>query len=147
MKMLNLKIIAALATIFSLTAMPNVMAHEGKHDEMQEAKEMKKSGNVSDTLKEIKDHENHLQTLIQNGELEKVHETAFMIRNLAKVVQEKSEGLSPVDHNKVRYTVDEISKVAKRLNRYGDVDDKAKTLEEFGRLQTLIQTLEAQFPK
>ena len=144
---LKCKIILA-AVVFYLSLTP-VFAHEGgeKHDEMKEAMEMQKTGNVPDILKEINEHESHLQTLIQNGQLDQVHEIAFMIRDLSKSVQEKSEGLSSIDHDKVKSSVTEIAQIADRLDEYGDSGNKVKTEKEVTHLHEALKTLHEQFPK
>ncbi len=148
MELNNFKKLTAALMVLTLWTMP-VMAHEekGPHDEMQEAKEMEKSGNVSDILKEIKEHEEHLQMLIQNGQLDQVHEVAFMIRDLSKALQEKAQGFSSADTDKIKLTVDEISKAADQLDEAGDAGDKAKTEEHFVHLQQLLKSLEDSFPK
>ena len=142
----NLKMIVAAWAFFSLSAMPAI-AHEGKgpHDETQEAKQLQKSGDVSDLLKEIKEHEGHLQMLIQNGQLDQVHEAAFTIRDLSKSLAEKSAGLAHVDMDKVKVSVQEVEKIADLLDQYGDVRDVVKTGEQFQRLKTALQEMEKQY--
>ncbi len=145
MKLNQTMILAAL--IFSFSIMP-AMAHETheKHDEMQEAKELEKSGNVPDILKEIKEHEGHLQMLVQNGQLDQVHEVAFTIRDLSKSLYEKSKGVSPSEPDKMKLLVDQISQIADSLDQYGDAGDKEKTQEQFEKLQKTLGAIEKQFP-
>ncbi len=149
MKSLNLKMIVTLSAVISVLAIPVAMAHEekGPHDEMQEVKEMQKSGNASDILKEIKEHEEHLRMLIQNNQLDQVHEVAFTIRDLSEALQEKADGFLLADTNKIRSTVDEISQAVDQLDETGDAGDKVKTEEHFAHLQQLLKSIEDSFPK
>ncbi len=129
-----------------------ILAHEGEHEGMKmdsgmamDSKET--SGDISDIWKEIKGHEEHLGQVIETNQLDQVHEVAFIIRDLTKALYEKSKSISSVKEAKLKVSVDEVSKIADRLDQYGDARDKAKTEEWFTKLQETLGAIEKQFPQ
>ncbi len=143
-------ILALLVSLFLSSTM--ILAHEGEHEGMKmdsgmamDTKDM--PGDISGIWKQIKSHEEHLSQVIETNQLDQVHEVAFMIRDLSKALYEKSKGVSPSEPDKMKPLVDQISQIADLLDQYGDAGDKAKTQEQFSRLQQVLQGLEKAMPQ
>ena len=83
---------------------------------------------------------------MKEKKLAKVHVVAFAIRDLAKLLPEKSKDLSPDNQKKLKGSVDRIAEIAKRLDQYGDAGDQANTEKEAKRLETLLQFIKKLYP-
>jgi hypothetical protein len=115
------------------------LAQEGHEHKAGEAK-------IPDTVegiwKEIHEHHAELKEIVEKKQLEKVHETAFEIRDLAKALVPKA----PADKKtQVEGTVKNIAKLAEDLDASGDAKDQAKTEANLKKLDGLLKVLGTQF--
>lgn len=83
-----------------------------------------------------------LSDIIKDKKLDKVHEAAFAIRDLAKLLPDKSKDLSPDNQKKLKSWVVGITDSAKKLDLYGDNGDQSNTEKEAKRLDTLLNSIE-----
>ena len=97
---------------------------------------------VEGIWKEIHEHHAELKEIVEKKQLEKVHETAFEIRDLAKALVPKA----PADKKtQVEGTVKNIAKLAEDLDASGDAKDQAKTEANLKKLDGLLKVLGTQF--
>lgn len=94
----------------------------------------------------IVEKQKELGDLIKDKKLDKVHEAAFAIRDLAKLLPDKSKDLSADNQKKLKSWVDGIADSAKRLDKFGDGGDQANTEKEAKRLDTLLKSIEKLYP-
>ena len=103
------------------------------------------SGKMPNTLggiwQEIGEKQKELGDLIKDKKLDKVHEVAFVIRDLAKLLPDKSPDLSADNQKKLKSWVDGIADSAERLDKFGDGGDQANTEKETKRLDTLLKSI------
>jgi hypothetical protein len=139
-------IIAVLSVGLGLTS--TLRASEEGHP--AESSEKAKPTKMPDTLNgiwhEITVQHEQLGQIIKEKKLAKVHVVAFAIRDLAKLLPEKSKDLSPDNQKKLKESVDRIAEIAKRLDQYGDAGDQANTEKEAKRLETLLQFSKKLYP-
>lgn len=130
-------IIAVLSV--SLGLAPSLNASEkGQHD--------KAPNTLGGIWQEIGEKQEELGNLIKNKKLDKVHEVAFVIRDLAKLLPDKSKDLPADNQEKLKSWVDGIADSAERLDKFGDVGDQANTEKEARRLDTLLKSIEKLYP-
>lgn len=111
-----------------------------KHEEHGE--KMKIPDTVEGIWKEIHEHHAELKEIVEKKQLEKVHETAFEIRDLAKALVPKA----PADKKtQVEGAVKNIAKLAEDLDKSGDGGDQAKTEANLKKLDGVLKVLSAQF--
>lgn len=94
----------------------------------------------------IVEKQKKLGDIIKDKKLDKVHEAAFAIRDLAKLLPGKSKDLSADNQKKLKSWVDGIADSAKKLDMYGDGGDQANTEKEAKRLNTLLKSIEKLYP-
>ena len=82
------------------------------------------SGKMPNTFggiwQEIGKKQEELGNLIKNKKLNKVHEVAFVIRDLAKLLPDKSKDLSVDNQKKLKSWVDGVADSAERIDKFGD---------------------------
>ena len=114
------------------------------------AAEKGQRGKAPDTLvgiwREIGEKQEELGDLIKGKKLNKVHEAAFVIRDLAKLLPDKSKDLSADNQKKLKSWVDGVADSAKRLDELGDGGDQAMTEKEAKRMGTLLKSIEKLYP-
>ncbi len=136
--------LAVLFTFFTFN-MPLSADEAGQHHGAGE--EMLIPNTVPGIWHEIKEHEEELDQIIQSGELSKVHQVAFEIRDLSNALAEKSTELPAAKIANVKSSVERIGEVAGLLDQYGDAGDQEKTQAEFLRLGKLLKFIETQYPE
>lgn len=94
----------------------------------------------------IVEKQKKLGDIIKDKKLDKVHEVAFAIRDLAKLLPDKSKDLSADNQKKLKSWVNGIADSAKKLDMYGDNGDQANTEKEAKRLDTLLKSIEKLYP-
>ena len=108
------------------------------------------SGKMPNTLggiwQEIGEKQKELGDLIKDKKLDKVHEVAFVIRDLAKLLPDKSKDLSADNQKKLKSWVAGIADSAERLDKFGDGGDQANTEKEAKRLDTLLKSIRKLYP-
>jgi len=138
------KILVVLMTIL-LAANGSLFAHgDEEHDEMHGVEEMMTPASI---WREVREEEQELSEVIEDGKLGDVHEIAFTIRDLTKMLLKSSMGKAGVPMGILMTRVEQIGSVAELLDQYGDANDKLNTAEQFQRLQTLLNAIESQYPK
>ena len=125
--------------IVSLGIAPSLGASEKGHNS-------KMSNTLGGIWQDIGEKQEELGQLIKNKKLDKVHEAAFVIRDLAKLLPDKSPDLSPDNQKKLKSWVDGIADSAERLDKFGDGGDQANTEKEAKRLDTLLKSIEKLYP-
>lgn len=114
------------------------------------ASEKGNHGKAPDTLggiwHKIGEKEAELGNLIKDKKLNKVHEVAFVIRDLAKLLPDKSKDLSADSQKKLKLWVDGVAESAGRLDKFGDGGDLANTEKEARRLNTLLKSIRKLYP-
>lgn len=131
-----------------LTLAPLVHAEEKGHTE--EHKEKGEHAKMPDTLggiwQEIGEKQAELAKVIKDKKLAEVHKAAFAVRDLAKLLPDKSKDLSADNQKKLKSWVDGIADSAKKLDEFGDGGDQANTDKEAKRLDTLLKSIEKLYP-
>src|SRR5262245_132876 len=94
---------------------------------------------------QVKQHQVELETVIKAKQLNKVHQHAFMIRDLVNVMPAKSTSLSPAKLEKVKTSAKYLATLAARLDESGDANDQAGTEENYKKFASMLQTIEAQY--
>lgn len=85
----------------------------------------------------IESHQSHLKMTIEGGDLEKVHEIAFAIRDLVKTLP--GENLTADQKIVFQSLLKEVEEEAELLDQYGDAGNKPKAQDEFQKFtQTLL---------
>lgn len=79
-----------------------------------------------------------LDQTIAAGELEKVHVTAFAIRDLLLTLPEKAGELPAESKTALTSSLARIKQQAGLLDKYGDAGDQAQTKAVFGKFQAEI---------
>src|SRR4030067_557494 len=120
--------------IVSLGIAPSLGASEKSHQD-------KMPNTLGGIWQEIGEKQEELGNLIRNKKLDKVHEVAFVIRDLAKLLPDKSKDLSADNQKKLKSWVDGIADSAGRLDKFGDGGDPASTEKEAKRLDTLLKSI------
>ena len=138
-KSLSLGVVA----VFILS-MP-LLAHEGS--DRGRTKKIRAPNTLSETWREIKEHEKRLREIIEEGKLRWVHEIAFEIRDLVKVLPAQSAELPHDRYEKVKTAVEKIKRSADLLDRYSDYGDKASAEAEFRELVKQFRFIESQYPE
>ena len=100
---------------------------------------------VSGIWQEVKDQEGQLDKTISDKKLDKVHHFAFAIRDLVNALPDKSTTLQAEGLSKVKSYAKYIADIASRLDESGDANDQAGTEANFGKLQGLLKSIEAQY--
>ncbi len=140
-------IIAIMGAAMALS--PALRAAEKGHDHGAH-EEGAKPGKVPDTLPgiwhEIKEHQEHLDQIIKDKKLSEVHKVAFTIRDLAKLLPDRSKKLSADDQKKLKTYVDGVAQRAAKLDEFGDGGDQANTEKEAKSLDTLLKSIEKLYP-
>ncbi len=115
-----------------------------------EHKEAGEPGKMPDTLTglwhEIGEKQEELAQVIKDKKLSEVHKLAFAIRDLAKLLPDKSKDLSADNQKKLKTWVDGVADSAKKLDEFGDAGDQANTEKEAKRLDTLLKSIEKLYP-
>lgn len=108
------------------------------------------SGKMPNTFggiwQKIGEKQKELGDLIKDKKLDKVHEAAFVIRDMAKLLPDKSPDLSADNQKKLKSWVDSIADSAGRLDKFGDGGDQANTEKEARRLDTLLKSIRKLYP-
>ncbi len=105
----KLLVIAMVSLGLGLT--PSLHASEEGHSD--EHPKGEKHEKIPDTLGgiwyEIMEKQEHLTEIIKDKKLAKVHKAAFAIRDLAKLLPDKSKDLSTANQKKLKDSVDRIA--------------------------------------
>src|SRR3972149_9344020 len=109
--------------IVSLGIAPSLGASEKGHQD-------KMPNTLGGIWQEISEKQKELGNLIRNKKLDKVHEVAFVIRDLAKLLPDKSKDLSADNQKKLKSWVDGIADSAERLAEVGGGGGHANTRKE-----------------
>jgi len=129
---------------------PSLYASEEGHGEHGGHGEKEKPAKAPDTLggvwHAIKEKQSTLDQIIKDKKLDQVHKTAFAIRDLAKLLPDKSKDLSAENQKKLKDSVDRIAEIAKLLDQYGDANNQANTEAQDKRLDTLLDFVEKLYP-
>jgi len=88
-----------------------------------------------------------LSKAIQTGVLDEVHHRAFAIRDLVSALPARSGSLPPPKLAQVKANVQFVATLAQRLDATGDAKDKAGTESNFRKLQGILGTIRADYPK
>ncbi len=134
-------VIVALAMALAVVRFASA-AEEHEHKEG----EAKIPATISGIWAEVKEHEEQLGKIIADKKLDKVHETAFEIRDLVNALPDKSMDLPTDNLAKVKSNAKYVVDIAKRLDESGDAGDQVATEANFKKLQGLLETIEAQYP-
>lgn len=129
-----------IAVLFvGLCLAPSLNASEkGPHDKIP---------NTLDGIwRDIGKKQEELDNLIKDRKLNKVHETAFVIRDLAKLLSDKSKDLSADNRKRLESWVDGVVDSAERIDKFGDRGDQTSTEKEAKRLGTLLKSIEKLYP-
>lgn len=114
------------------------------------ASEKGSSGKPAVTLEavwhNITEKQKELGNIIREKKLAKVHEAAFAIRDLTKLLPEQSKNLSAENQKKLKTWVSGIADSAKKLDLYGDNNDQANTEKEAKKLDILLKSIEKLYP-
>ncbi len=94
----------------------------------------------------ITEKQKELGNVIKEKKLDKVHEVAFAIRDLAKLLPEQSKNLSAENQKRLKAWVSGIADSAKKLDLYGDNNDQANTEKEAKKLEILLKSIEKLYP-
>lgn len=94
----------------------------------------------------ITEKQKELGNIIREKKLAKVHEAAFAIRDLTKLLPEQSKSLSAENQKKLKTWVSGIADSAKKLDLYGDNNDQANTEKEAKKLDILLRSIEKLYP-
>ncbi len=100
---------------------------------------------ISGILSEVKVSEEQLSTIITDKKLNKVHESAFEIRDLVNALLDKSSDLPADNLAKVKSNAKYVADIAKRLDESGDAGDQAGTESNFKKLQNFLKVIETQY--
>lgn len=122
----------------------DMMHGGGMGDHMQ----MKPSATepIASVWRSVKKREAELADLVKAKQLDKVHETAFAIRDLVAAMPEKSTGLKPEQNAKLAGNVKFVATLAQRLDAAGDAKDQAGTEGAFKQLQGVLSGIEGLYP-
>lgn len=132
-------VVAALSMSFGLARLTSATA-EHEHKEGVE----KIPASIGGLWAEVKEHEEQLGKIIADKKLDKVHETAFEIRDLVSTLHDKSLNMLPVDKLvKVNANAKYVADIAKRLDESGDAGDQVATEANFKKLQGFLKTIES----
>ncbi len=88
-----------------------------------------------------------LSKAIQTGVFGEVHHHAFAIRDLVAALPARSTSLPPEKLAQVKANVKFVASLAQRLDATGDANDKAGTESNFKKLQGILGTIRADYPK
>lgn len=128
------------------------VAHEQGHSEGHHAETGAKPkaapapATAGETWRSVKAREADLAKLIQTKDIEKVHEVAFAIRALVKLMPDQSSGLTPDKLTKLRGSVKYVATLAERLDAAGDAKDQSATEASFKQLQSVLASIEGLYP-
>jgi hypothetical protein len=150
MKLRNL-ILTAMAAL-SLLPSAAVRAEEGTgheadkpgHDETEETLQIPQK--LPDLWTLVLQKQAALGEIIKAKELDKVHVTAFQIRDLVQAMPGKSGTLPAESLKKLSESAGRVADVAKLLDEYGDGGDQAKVEEQAGRLGKLLAYVAGLYP-
>ncbi len=87
-----------------------------------------------------------LDKTIADKKLSQVHEVAFAIRDLAKLLPDKSKSLSAENQTKLKAWIDGIADSAGKLDEFGDAGNQTNTETEAKRLDILLKSIEKLYP-
>lgn len=139
-------VIAMIGTGLAFTPLVHA-AENGHHDEHGAAgKHEEKPTTLPGIWHEIQEHQELLASTIKAKKLDDVHKVAFAIRDLAKLLPDKSKDLSAENHKKLKTYIAGIEARAKKLDEFGDAGDQANTEKEAQSLDTLLGAIEKLYP-
>ena len=133
------------ASLFPFSVHAGPFSEEGKHGQNEET--MKVPETAGQIWHEIDEKLELLDATITNRQLAKVHSIAFAIRDLAKVLPDKSKDLSEAKQKLLIGYVKRIADHAKNLDTYGDAGNQSKTEEEFNQLKKRIEYMRKLYPE
>ncbi len=142
MKIKSIVLVFMGAVLFSNVPL---FAHGG--DEHGKTKSVEELTSPAAVWQNIRAEEKELGEIIESGKLDRVHEIAFTIRDLAKMFLDNSKGKPGVPIGLLMTQIGQIGSIAELLDEYGDANNKPKTKEQFQRLKTLLDVIESQYPK
>lgn len=95
---------------------------------------------------QIKEHEEILNEAIKKGKLDKLHETAFEIWDLASALAQRITSLTPEKLENVKAGSETLKKIAILLDKYGDAGDRVNAVKQFEKLTKTLNYMESQYP-
>jgi hypothetical protein len=137
-------ITALLAAAVPLLPRSAVRAEAGTGQEAEET--LKIPEKLPELWNLVHDKQAALGEIINAKALDKVHVTAFQIRDLILAMPDKSHSLSADNQNKLNESAARVGDVAKLLDEYGDGGDQAKVQEQAARLGKLLTYVESLYP-
>ena len=145
-------LLTALAAALSLLPMSAVRAEESTgheaekpgHGETEEKLQIPEK--LPDLWTLVLQKQATLGQIIKAKELDKVHVTAFQIRDLVQAMPGKSGSLSAENQKKLNESAGRVADVAKLLDEYGDGAEQAKVEEQAGRLGKLLAYVASLYP-
>lgn len=116
--------------------------------EVAEAPEaaLKVPESIGDIWEAIDLHFAELGKDIQTGILDKVHQHAFAIRDLAVALPPRSRSLPPDKLAQLNSNLKFVATLAQRLDATGDAGDRAGTQANFAKLKTVLEEMRAVYP-
>lgn len=117
-----------------------------KHGHEHKAATVAAPGTLGETWHAIHEKRKELESVVAGGELGKVHEVAFAIRDLAKLLLDQTRSIPSVDQKKLGDSIARIGEVAGLLDKYGDAGDKPNTKAQVKRLESLLTYVESLLP-
>lgn len=124
-------------------------SEKGHSEESGQAKESEKK--IPDTLggiwHEVNEGTEELDRIIEDKKLDEVHKTAFKIRDLVKIMPEKSNDLPEDKQKSLKESVKRVGEIAGLLDKYGDAGDEVNTKEQVNRLEKLLKYIESLYPE
>jgi hypothetical protein len=137
-------------TAVLLTAAVSLLPRSAVRAEAGTGQEAEETLKIPEKLPElwnlVHDKQAALGEIINAKALDKVHVTAFQIRDLVLAMPDKSHSLSADNQKKLNESVARVGDVAKLLDEYGDGGDQAKVEEQAARLGKLLTYVESLYP-
>lgn len=125
----------------------------GEHDPAEHAEsdagthdEMASHGGPAEIWEEIEAKNDQLKSAIEAGQLSRVHEMAFEIRDLVVSLDKELEELETADHASMRAQVSVVSGLADDLDRYGDAGNLGETQTKYEELQEALAIIQKAVP-